>query len=141
MDLRLTAGEDARAAPSTPVVHRCRRCPRSPLHEQIVAALLRHTPCMKPQGGSVAGRIVLIGSGEIGPSMAPLHRALVASLPARRTPASLVALDGSYDFQTNRAEMGEKIAGYFRSKVGIPTSSSTMSLKRRLKMHWLVRSS
>ena len=77
---------------------------------------------MKPQGGSVAGRIVLIGSGEIGPSMAPLHRALVASLPARRTPASLVALDGSYDFQTNRAEMGEKIAVYFRSKVGIPTT-------------------
>ena len=77
---------------------------------------------MKPQGGSAAGRIVLIGSGEIGPSMAPLHRALVASLPARRTPASLVALDGSYDFQTNRAEMGEKIAVYFRSKVGIPTT-------------------
>ena len=39
--------------------------------------------------------------------MAPMHRALVASLPARSTPPSLVALDGSYDFQTNRAEMGE----------------------------------
>ena len=58
------------------------------------------------------GRIVLIGSGEIGPSMAPMHRALVASLPARSTPPSLVALDGSYDFQTNRAEMGEKIAEF-----------------------------
>ncbi len=68
------------------------------------------------------GRLVLIGSGEIGPSMAPLHRSLVASLPARGTPPSLVALDGSYDFQTNRAEMGEKIAVYFRSKVGIPTT-------------------
>lgn len=68
------------------------------------------------------GRIVLIGSGEIGPSMAPMHRALVASLPARSTPPSLVALDGSYDFQTNRAEMGEKIAVFFRSKVGIPTT-------------------
>jgi len=68
------------------------------------------------------GRIVLIGSGEIGPSMAPLHRSLVSSLPKRSTPSSLVALDGSYDFQTNRAEMGEKIAVFFRSKVGIPTT-------------------
>ena len=68
------------------------------------------------------GRIVLIGSGEIGPSMAPLHRSIVASLPKRSTPSSLVALDGSYDFQTNRAEMGEKIAIFFRSKVGIPTT-------------------
>jgi cyanophycinase-like exopeptidase len=33
-----------------------------------------------------------------------------------------VALDGSYDFQTNRAEMGEKIAVFFRSKVGVPTT-------------------
>jgi len=54
--------------------------------------------------------------------MAPLHRSLVASLPKRSTPSSLVALDGSYDFQTNRAEMGEKIAVFFRSKVGIPTT-------------------
>lgn len=65
---------------------------------------------------------MLIGSGEIGPSMAPLHRNLVATLPKRSTPSSLVALDGSYDFQTNRAEMGEKIAVFFRSKVGIPTT-------------------
>lgn len=71
---------------------------------------------------SARGRIVLIGSGEIGPSMAPMHRALVASLPARSTPPSLVALDGSYDFQTNRAEMGEKIAVFFRSKVGVATT-------------------
>ena len=54
--------------------------------------------------------------------MAPTHRALVASLPPRDAAPSLVALDGSYDFQTNRAEMGEKIAVYFRSKVGIPTT-------------------
>ncbi|MFZ9278477.1 MAG: hypothetical protein ACO25J_05155 [Candidatus Limnocylindrus sp.] len=72
--------------------------------------------------GTTPGRLVLIGSGEIGPSMAPLHRSLVASLPKRSTPSSLVALDGSYDFQTNRAEMGEKIAVFFRSKVGIPTT-------------------
>jgi cyanophycinase-like exopeptidase len=71
---------------------------------------------------STPGRLVLIGSGEIGPSMAPLHRSIVASLPKRNTPSSLVALDGSYDFQTNRAEMGEKIAVFFRSKVGIPTT-------------------
>ena len=69
-----------------------------------------------------AGRIVLIGSGEIGPSMAPTHRALVASLPPRDAAPSLVALDGSYDFQTNRAEMGEKIAVFFRSKVGVATT-------------------
>jgi len=68
------------------------------------------------------GRLVLIGSGEIGPSMAPLHRSLVSSLPKRSAPSSLVALDGSYDFQTNRAEMGERIAIFFRSKVGIPTT-------------------
>lgn len=73
-------------------------------------------------GTTSGGRIVLIGSGEIGPSMAPLHRGLVASIPERRTPSTLVALDGSYDFQTNRAEMGEKIAVFFRSKVGIPTT-------------------
>ena len=54
--------------------------------------------------------------------MAPTHRALVASLPPRDAAPSLVALDGSYDFQTNRAEMGEKIAVFFRSKVGIPTT-------------------
>jgi len=61
------------------------------------------------------GRIVLIGSGEIGPSIAPLHRSLVASLPKRSTPSSLVALGWSYGFHTNRAVMGEKIAVYFRS--------------------------
>jgi cyanophycinase-like exopeptidase len=71
---------------------------------------------------SARGRIVLIGSGEIGPSMAPMHRGLVASLPARSTPPSMVALDGSYDFQTNRAEMGEKVAVFFRSKVGVATT-------------------
>lgn len=54
--------------------------------------------------------------------MAPTHRALVASLPPRDTAPSLVALDGSYDFQTNRAEMGEKIAVFFRSKVGVATT-------------------
>jgi hypothetical protein len=75
---------------------------------------------MKADGAT--GRIVLIGSGEIGPSMAPMHRALVASLPSRDVPPSLVALDGSYDFQTNRAEMGEKIAVFFRSKVGVTTT-------------------
>ena len=64
----------------------------------------------------------MIGSGEIGPSMAPIHRALVASLPPRDAAPSLVALDGSYDFQTNRAEMGEKIAVFFRSKVGVATT-------------------
>jgi cyanophycinase-like exopeptidase len=75
---------------------------------------------MKSDGAT--GRIVLIGSGEIGPSMAPTHRALVASLPPRDAAPSLVALDGSYDFQTNRAEMGEKIAVFFRSKVGVATT-------------------
>jgi hypothetical protein len=54
--------------------------------------------------------------------MAPIHRALVASLPPRDAAPSLVALDGSYDFQTNRAEMGEKIAVFFRSKVGVATT-------------------
>ena len=54
--------------------------------------------------------------------MAPTHRALVASLPPRDAAPSLVALDGSYDFQTNRAEMGEKIAVFFRSKVGVATT-------------------
>jgi cyanophycinase-like exopeptidase len=54
--------------------------------------------------------------------MAPTHRALVASLPPRSAAPSLVALDGSYDFQTNRAEMGEKIAVFFRSKVGVATT-------------------
>lgn len=68
------------------------------------------------------GRIILVGSGEIGPSMAPMHRALVASLHPRSAPPSLVALDGSYDFQTNRAEMGEKVAEFFRSKIGIATT-------------------
>ncbi len=68
------------------------------------------------------GRIVLIGSGEIGPSMAPMHRSLAATLPPRSVLPSLVALDGSYDFQTNRAEMSEKIAVFFRSKVGVATT-------------------
>ena len=54
---------------------------------------LRHTYGMTAE--TAPGRIVLIGSGEIGPSMAPLHRSLVASLPKRSTPSSLVALDGS----------------------------------------------
>ena len=54
--------------------------------------------------------------------MAPIHRALVASLPPRSAAPSLVALDGSYDFQTNRAEMGEKIAVFFRTKVGVATT-------------------
>ena len=54
--------------------------------------------------------------------MAPMHRALAASLPPRSAAPSLVALDGSYDFQTNRAEMGEKIAVFFRTKVGVATT-------------------
>ncbi len=54
--------------------------------------------------------------------MAPMHRSLAATLPLRSVPPSLVALDGSYDFQTNRAEMSEKIAVFFRSKVGVATT-------------------
>ena len=57
------------------------------------------------------GRLILMGSGEIAPTMVATHRAGMAGL------ASVVVLDTPFGFQENADELTERIAAYFRTSL------------------------
>ena len=57
-----------------------------------------------------------MGSGETGPSMTKVHRALLSRLDQVRA----VALDTSYAFQANVPQMTEKIVDYFATSLQLP---------------------
>jgi cyanophycinase-like exopeptidase len=58
-----------------------------------------------------AGRLILMGSGEIAPTMVATHRAGMAGQP------SVVVLDTPFGFQENADELTERIAAYFRTSL------------------------
>jgi peptidase E len=58
------------------------------------------------------GRLILLGSGETGPTMVTYHQQTLA------TSKSPSFLDSSFGFQANADDLSEKIASYFRESVG-----------------------
>jgi cyanophycinase-like exopeptidase len=61
--------------------------------------------------------LAIIGSGETAPTLAKVHRSLLAQLdPADRT---AVLLDTPYGFQENAAEISGRTVDYFRESVGV----------------------
>ncbi|MFI5262163.1 MAG: hypothetical protein ACHQZR_06400 [Candidatus Limnocylindrales bacterium] len=72
-------------------------------------------------GRRAAGRpriLAIMGSGEIAPTMARVHRALFERLDDKAAPATLI--DTPYGFQENADELSERIVGYFAQTVGRP---------------------
>jgi hypothetical protein len=67
-------------------------------------------------GGRAAGVLTVIGSGETGPTVAPVYRRL-RERAGTLSPALL--LDTSYAFQANAAEITAKLRGYFRGQLGV----------------------
>jgi len=64
--------------------------------------------------------LAIIGSGELTPSMAPLHRALLARFGGGPVPATL--LDTPYGFQENAADITAAAVGYFAKRLRNPIS-------------------
>jgi hypothetical protein len=62
--------------------------------------------------------LAIMGSGEVAPTMAKVHRALFESLGDRSPPAAL--LDTSYGFQENADELSARIVEFFATSVGRP---------------------
>jgi hypothetical protein len=64
--------------------------------------------------------LMIAGSGETSPRMAPVHRAVVRRLEAALgRPARGVSLDTTYGFQENADHITERTLRYFRDRVGI----------------------
>jgi hypothetical protein len=63
-----------------------------------------------------AGVLTVIGSGETGPSVAPVYRRL-RERAGSVDPA--VLLDTSYAFQANAADITAKLLGYLRGRLGV----------------------
>lgn len=61
--------------------------------------------------------MVLMGSGEIAPSMRVTHRRTLEAVDASR----VTLLDTPYGFQENAAELSKRISAYFRSSLGVAT--------------------
>src|SRR5437667_5739425 len=60
----------------------------------------------------------IIGSGETSPSMARVHRGLLARFAERPVPATL--LDTPYAFQENAPAISAAIVDYFTNRLGNP---------------------
>jgi len=73
--------------------------------------------------GSLPRVLALMGSGETAPTMAKVHRALLARLPAG-SPA--VLLDTPYGFQENADEVTARTLEYFERNVGHPIAIASL---------------
>ena len=71
-------------------------------------------------------KVVLMGSGETGPSMVAIHRKLLAEIT---DPAALV-LDTTYGFQENADELTAKAVRYFADSLGVELAVSTLRRAR-----------
>ncbi|MBX3031188.1 MAG: hypothetical protein KF809_13660 [Chloroflexi bacterium] len=67
--------------------------------------------------------LAIMGSGETAPTMAKVHRQLVARLPQ---PVRGVVLDTPYGFQENADELTAKALGYFRHHIGVEMGLATL---------------
>jgi hypothetical protein len=63
-----------------------------------------------------AGVLTVIGSGETGPTVAPVYRRL---RERAETLSPALLLDTSYAFQANVADITDKLRGYFRGQLGV----------------------
>jgi cyanophycinase-like exopeptidase len=72
-----------------------------------------------------AGRLILMGSGEISPTMVSTHRRGLEAAQA----SSVTFLDSPFGFQENADELTEKIAEFFRTSLSVDTKVAT--LRRR----------
>jgi hypothetical protein len=70
--------------------------------------------------GQLPRILAIIGSGELTPSMAPLHRALLSRFGEGPVPATL--LDTPYGFQENAADITAAAVGYFAKRLRNPIS-------------------
>jgi cyanophycinase-like exopeptidase len=66
--------------------------------------------------GAVAGRLVIIGSGETAPTMVKLHRSVIEQSPA----GPRAMLDTPFGFQANADDLTAKVQEYFADAVGFP---------------------
>ena len=68
--------------------------------------------------------LTIMGSGEIAPTMAKVHRALFERFgPRAAVPATLI--DTPYGFQENADDLSERIVDYFRVSIGREMSVAT----------------
>lgn len=72
----------------------------------------------------MSGRLILMGSGEIAPTMVGTHRRGIASAGA----SEVVILDSPFGFQENVGQLTEKLAGYFT--VSLVVRPMVASLRR-----------
>jgi cyanophycinase-like exopeptidase len=69
---------------------------------------------------ATARLLMLAGSGELSPRMAPVHRSFVQRLTTRLDrPVRGVMLDTPYGFQENADHLTERTLRYFRDRVGL----------------------
>ena len=71
-------------------------------------------------------KVALMGSGETGPSMVAVHRALLAQIAE---PSALV-LDTTYGFQENADELSKKAVTYFAESLGVELAVATLRRAR-----------
>lgn len=69
-----------------------------------------------------AGLVVVMGSGETGPSMVATHRSILDRTGADR----VTLLDSSYGFQSNAAELTQKITEFFASSLGVEVEVASL---------------
>jgi hypothetical protein len=67
-----------------------------------------------------AGRLILMGSGEIAPTMVATHRAGMAGH------AAVVVMDTPFGFQENADELTDRIAAYFRTSLGAEVTVASL---------------
>ena len=68
--------------------------------------------------------LTIMGSGETTPTMARVHRAVLARLGERPVPA--VVIDTPYGFQENADDITERTLDYFRTSVGAPFAVASL---------------
>lgn len=78
------------------------------------------------------GTVTLIGSGELGETMAKTHRQILAQIAA---PVNAVFLDTPAGFQVNADEISAKAIEYFKQHFNIPLVVASFKSKHRATAH------
>jgi cyanophycinase-like exopeptidase len=78
------------------------------------------------------GTVTLIGSGELGETMAKTHRQILAQIAA---PVNAVFLDTPAGFQVNADEISAKAVEYFKQHFNIPLAVASFKSKQRATAH------
>jgi hypothetical protein len=78
------------------------------------------------------GTVTLIGSGELGETMAKTHRQILAQIAA---PVNVAFLDTPAGFQVNADEISAKAVEYFKQHFNIPLVVASFKSKHRATAH------